>query len=139
MGNQQNDNSCLGQCKVNQPERFIDNQRRRNKERQQQHCLKKRESFFPGVLENCSVQDNVPLCEIIRGAQLILESIDETLQNFAAPEARDHVMQRVLAGSVSSGNLSSSFPSSYKSKVERDIVSGLQQSLVEVKSAKISI
>jgi len=79
----------------------------------------------------------VPSREIRRGGQHILKAVDETLLDFPTPHARGCVLERILVYSVFSGNLLSlSLTLSSEDRAQRGIVSGLQQSLLEVKSAK---
>lgn len=138
MGNRERRDRRSGRLKSGRPERMIEKRRRRNRERQEKHRSQKLGRTLAGsALGAHSLVDNVPAREIRRGARQILNSIEETLQDFPTPAARCRVLQRVLACSISSGDiLASSLPLSMENHAERDIVSGLQKSLGEVKLAK---
>ena len=75
--------------------------------------------------------------EIRRGAQRIIGCIDKTLQGYRSAQERGQVMQRVFSYTKSSSSLGSScFTVGSQGSAHSDILSGLKQSLSEVKSAR---
>ena len=76
----------------------------------------------------------VPTRDIRWGAQRILDNIDETLQDFNFVKDRGRILQRVFNHASSSTNLlNTSFHLGSHGRIHSNIVSGLKQSLSEVK------
>jgi len=90
---QENEGKLSRQHRLNRPKRLIKKKLcYRNSEQQQQYCAPKVGGLLAAsVLGNDRIVDDVPLREIRRGVQCILQSMDETFQDFPTLEARGHV------------------------------------------------
>lgn len=137
MGSQENAARGIGQTRPGPAERLRAHIRADVAERQRKCRARKRAHALATTAEPNALE--VAALEIRRGAQRILESIDETLEAFTSAEDRGRVMQRVFTYAASSTNLmSTSFHLGTQGRIHSDIVSGLKQSLSEVKVARMA-
>ena len=135
MGNQENAWRVRRQSKPDAGERSRSRIQADAAERQRQCRARKRGHALASTIEPDSFQ--VPAREIRRGAQRILHSIDETLQEFTSTEDRGRVLQRVFSYAGSSTDLlSTSSHLGSGGRIQSDILSGLKRSLSEVKAAR---
>ena len=132
MGNQENAARRTGQKKPWAAERARARTQADVAERQRRCRARKRAHALASTVEPSLVE--VSARDIRRGAQRILHNIDETLQDFTSVEDRGRILQRVFNHASSSTNLlSTSFHLGSHGRIHSDIISGLKQSLSEVR------